>query len=133
VSLKPTVFLVEDDARSLRALSALLHSMGIRYTRNTTGALVVEQIRATRPRPDFILLNVDLPDGDAFAIYQEILADPVLGQIPVIALTDTQILPDILAQIQSHSFAGTLHKPVSQPVLERLLEAVSSRSAGHAG
>jgi len=127
VPTKPTVFLVEDDARSLRALSALLDSMGIRYLRNTSGALVVEQIRAARPRPDFILLDVDLPDGDAFAIYQELLADPVLGQIPVIALADIQLLPEVLAQIERHRFAGTLHKPVSRPALQRLLDTVSGK------
>ena len=121
-----TIFLVEDDARSLRAISALLDSMNIRYRRNTSGAQVVEQIRAMRPLPDFILLNTDLPEGDAFAIYQDIQADARISQIPVIALTDADILPDLLTQIQRYRFAGTLTKPVSQPALRQLLDTVSS-------
>jgi CheY-like chemotaxis protein len=123
------VLLVEDDARSLRALSALLSEMGIRYMRNTSGALVVEQVRAARPCPDLVLLNIDLPDGDAFAIYRELRDDPALAHIPVIALADTQVVPDILAQIQRSRFAGTLHKPVSQPALEQALNAMYSRAA----
>lgn len=120
-----TIFLVEDDARSLRAISALLDSMNIRYRRNTSGAQVVEQIRAMHPLPDFILLNTDLPEGDAFAIYQDIQADARISQIPVIALTDANILPELLTQIQRHRFAGTLTKPVSQPALRQLLDTVS--------
>ncbi|HLV36261.1 MAG TPA: response regulator, partial [Spirillospora sp.] len=65
--------IVEDDAHHLLALSSLLSDFNITYKRNTTGANVLSQAR--RLQPDFILLDLDLPDDDPFAIYEKLRAD----------------------------------------------------------
>jgi two-component system cell cycle response regulator DivK len=113
---------VEDDALNLVAISSLLNRMRIRYKRNTTGAQVVQQ--AQYMNPDFILLDMDLPDGDPFMICEAIHADPSLRHIPVIATGDESVLFKSLPRIRASQFAGYIPKPVCQKDLDGLLHSV---------
>lgn len=42
------------------------------------------------PRPDLILLDLNLPRKDGRAVLREVKADPAIRSIPVIVLTSTQ-------------------------------------------
>ncbi|MDX1992068.1 MAG: response regulator [bacterium] len=79
---------VEDDAHNLIAITSLLKELDIRYKRNTTGAKVAEQIDSMHPRPAFVLLDMDLPEGDAISIAQEIRRNPYTAHIPVVAISE---------------------------------------------
>ncbi|NDJ59684.1 MAG: response regulator [Chloroflexi bacterium] len=103
--------IVEADAHSLIAISNLLKELGIRYKRNTTGANVIEQIRRMQPRPHFILLDLDLPQGDARLISKLIERDHIIGGIPVIAIAQTTAL-DRPSHLQRSGFAGFIRKPL---------------------
>ncbi len=115
---------VEDDAHSLFAISSILRDLGISFKRNTTGANVLDQVRAMTPLPDFVLLDTDLPQGDTFAINRLIKTDPLLAHIPVIAIGDEQTL-DLLAQLRQAGFASFLSKPLPRSqfgdILRRIL------------
>jgi CheY-like chemotaxis protein len=78
--------IIEDDAHSLNAISNMFREQGIRFKRNTTGANVLQQLRHMHPRPDFILLDLDLPQADPFDITTSIRLDPNLHDIPIICL-----------------------------------------------
>jgi len=114
-----TALIIEDDAHSLLALGSLLDRLAIGYRRNTTGAHVVEQAR--RLRPDVILLDMNLPDGDSIAICAAIQKDPALGSVPVIAMADKAIIDDLLPVIRQANFAGHIAKPFEQHELADLL------------
>jgi two-component system response regulator len=47
------------------------------------------------PRPDLILLDLNIPKKDGHAVLQEIKADPILRQIPVIVLSTSRADDDI--------------------------------------
>lgn len=113
---------VEDDALNLLAITSLLNRMRIRYKRNTTGAQVIQQAR--NMRPDFILLDLDLPAGDAFIICAELHADPSLRHIPVIATGDANAMHKLLPRIRSSQFAGSIPKPLCQQDFDGLLHHV---------
>jgi len=51
---------------------------------------------ADAPRPDLILLDLNLPRKDGRQVLQEIKADPKLLRIPVVVLTTSQAEEDIL-------------------------------------
>jgi CheY-like chemotaxis protein len=110
IIMATTAYIVEDDAHSLLAISSLLDELGIHYKRNTTGAGVVQQIGAMAPKPDFVLLDLDLPDGDAFAICATLTSEPG-SHIPIIALTD-RCTDDLKGRMQASGFAGLVHKPL---------------------
>lgn len=126
--LEHTVFedkqalVVEDDAHYLLALSSLLKGLKIHYKRNTTGANVLQQ--AQRVRPDFILLDMDLPDGDPFKIYERLREDGELRHVPVIAIADGRLIEDLLPRILNSGFAGHISKPIPHRAFEDLLRRV---------
>lgn len=51
---------------------------------------------ADRPRPDLILLDLNLPRKDGREVLAEVKADPALKTIPVVILTTSQAEEDIL-------------------------------------
>jgi len=58
---------------------------------------------ADAPRPDIILLDLNLPKKDGRQVLSEIKAEPSLAQIPVVVLTTSQAEEDILRAYQLHA------------------------------
>ena len=114
---------VEADAHSLIAISALLRDLGIHYKRNTTGSSVVEQALSMQPHPTFVLLDLDLPHGDAFHIITALKAHPALAAIPVIAIADDSAL-SLAPRTRHLGFAGFLPKPLPRRNFADLLERI---------
>lgn len=109
--LETWVLIVEDDAHHLIVVSSLLKELGIRYRRNTTGANVIEQLNEMIPRPSLLLLDLDLPDADAFAILETVRSDPYLVSLPIVALVDSALAVSA-AEMQALGFAAVLFKPL---------------------
>ncbi|GII53020.1 two-component system response regulator [Planotetraspora thailandica] len=63
------------------------------------------------PRPDLILLDLNLPRIDGFEVLQEIKNDPTLRAIPVVILTTSEAEQDILKGYNLHANAYVT-KPV---------------------
>jgi two-component system, chemotaxis family, response regulator Rcp1 len=59
--------------------------------------------RADRPRPDIILLDLNLPRMDGRELLGRIKADPELKRIPVVILTTSQAEQDILRSYDLHA------------------------------
>ena len=58
---------------------------------------------ANAPRPDIILLDLNLPKKDGRQVLSEIKANADLAQIPVVVLTTSQAEEDILRAYQLHA------------------------------
>lgn len=82
---KPAVFMVEDDNVTARAARLLLEHEGWLFGRADRAGGALEAMRAFRP--DVVLLDVNLPDGDGFAVCRGLRADGALAQVPAIFLT----------------------------------------------
>ena len=109
-----SVFVIEDDARNLLIVSAMLDRMAVDYRRNTSGARAVQQVHNMQPRPKMILLDMDLPQADPFGIYDELQAEPELRYIPVIAMAGDERLREVAEQIAERKFAGVMTKPMPE-------------------
>jgi len=66
---------------------------------------------ADAPRPDLILLDLNLPKKDGRAVLAEVKADPVLKRIPVVVLTTSSAEEDVLKAYDLHANAYVT-KPV---------------------
>jgi chemotaxis family two-component system response regulator Rcp1 len=77
---------------------------------------------ATAPRPDLVLLDLNLPKKDGREVLQEIKADSSLAVIPVVILTTSASEVDILRSYQLHANCFVT-KPVD---LEQFLIVVKS-------
>ena len=77
---------------------------------------------ADAPRPDLILLDLNLPKIDGRAVLAEIKADPVLRRIPVVILTTSMAEQDILRTYDLHANCY-ITKPVD---IEQFVHIVQS-------
>ncbi|ELZ10486.1 response regulator receiver protein [Natrinema thermotolerans DSM 11552] len=66
---------------------------------------------ADAPRPDLILLDLNLPGKDGEDVLEDLKADPKLQSIPVIVLTSSRAEEDIARSYELHANAY-LTKPV---------------------
>ncbi|MHC5599485.1 MAG: response regulator, partial [Nostoc sp.] len=57
---------------------------------------------ANAPRPDLILLDLNLPKKDGREVLAEIKTDPVLKRIPVVVLTTSKNEDDIIESYNLH-------------------------------
>lgn len=81
-----------------------------------------EGVFARTPRPDLILLDMELPKKDGREVLTEIRADEHLKEIPVLVLTASAVHRTIL-ESQNLRIDGFMTKPVS---LEQFIGAVKS-------
>ncbi|OBF84511.1 two-component system response regulator [Mycobacterium sp. 852002-51163_SCH5372311] len=72
------------------------------------------------PRPDLILLDLNLPKYDGRQLLEKIKFDPDLSRIPVVVLTTSSAEEDILRSYQLHANAYVT-KPVD---LDQFISAV---------
>ena len=68
--------------------------------------------RAVAPRPDMILLDLNLPKKDGREVLEEIKRDEGLKIIPVVVLTTSRAEGDILKSYQAHANCY-IRKPIN--------------------
>ncbi|KAB2384578.1 response regulator [Actinomadura montaniterrae] len=113
-----TVLLVEDDpGDELMTREAFEHNK-VRNTLHVVrdGAEALDFLyhraeHAAAPRPDLILLDLNLPKRDGREVLQEIKSEPDLAAIPVVVLTTSSAEEDILRSYSLHANAYVT-KPV---------------------
>jgi chemotaxis family two-component system response regulator Rcp1 len=102
-----TIFLVEDNRADIRLIEEALKNSSIphqvltvRDGMNAMAFLRQEGEYVDAPRPDLILLDLNLPKKDGREVLAEIKTDPDLKSIPVVVLTTSRNEEDI-----AHSYA----------------------------
>ena len=81
-----------------------------------------EGMYASSPRPDLILLDLNLPRKNGVEVLAEIKSDPQLQTIPVVILTTSHTEQDILSSYDLHANCYIV-KPVG---FEKFFKAVQS-------
>jgi CheY-like chemotaxis protein len=79
-----------------------------------------EGAHAQAPRPDLVLLDLNLPRMDGREVLQAIKSDAELASIPVVVLTTSEAEEDVLRSYSLHANAYVT-KPVD---FERFIEVV---------
>ncbi len=78
---------------------------------------------AQAPRPDLILLDLNLPRKDGREVLAEIKADATLKTIPVVVLTTSQAEQDVLQAYANHANCY-ISKPVDFRQFMEIVKAV---------
>ena len=104
-----TIVVVEDQPDSLKLLSTLLTLKGHKVIPLANGDRVVEVARS-QPAPELILLDIQLPGRDGYAILEELKG---LAERPwkVVALT-AHAMPEDRAKAEAAGFDGYITKPI---------------------
>ena len=123
------VLLVEDSPGDIRltreALKDAKVHINLHVAMDGTEAmafLLCQGEHANAPRPDLILLDLNLPKKDGREVLAEIKESPALKSIPVVILTTSAFEMDILRSYQCHANCY-ITKPVG---LDGFLEVVKS-------
>ncbi|MEV4139812.1 response regulator [Dactylosporangium sp. NPDC049742] len=97
------ILLVEDDPGDVLITREAFadHKVSNRLTVCADGADALRFLRregayATAPRPDIVLLDLNLPGVDGRTVLAAIHADPALNDIPVVVLTSSRAEEDFL-------------------------------------
>jgi CheY-like chemotaxis protein len=121
------VLLVEDDPGDVLMTQEAFEEHKVRNHLAVVndGAEAIAYLRregryADAPRPDLVLLDLNLPRRDGREVLAEIKTDPHLRQIPVVVLTTSQADEDIVRSYQLHANAYVT-KPVD---FDRFIEVV---------
>lgn len=121
------ILLVEDSEPDIQLTCEAFSEAGIvnRLHVARDGVEALELLRHTPgrpaiPRPDVILLDINMPRMNGLEMLDELKRDPVLMTIPVIMLTTSHAEEDILRSYQAHA-ASYVVKPVD---FERFYEAI---------
>lgn len=130
ISVRPIqILLVEDSPSDVKlTLTALKRAkVANRVSHVEDGVQAMEFLHkkgayTTAPRPDLVLLDLNLPRKDGREVLQEMKNDPSLALIPVVVLTTSQAEQDIMRSYQLHANCYVT-KPVN---FERFLEIVQS-------
>jgi signal transduction histidine kinase/DNA-binding response OmpR family regulator len=91
-----TILIADDQPDNLTLLARYLEREGYEYIEARDGLETLEKVR--KHLPDLILLDVNMPHRDGFAVLEEIRADAATEHIPVIILTAARLDP---TEIQS--------------------------------
>ena len=83
-----------------------------------------EGVHVLAPRPDFILLDLNLPKMDGREVLAHIKEDESLKTIPTIILTTSDAEADIVKSYQLHANCY-LNKPVQLDAFEGLVKSVN--------
>lgn len=121
------VLLVEDDPGDTLMIREAFEDNKVRNNLAcvTDGVEAMEYLRrdgayADAPRPDLVLLDLNLPRKDGREVLAEIKGDEDLSTIPVVVLTTSQAEEDVLRSYRLHANAYVT-KPVD---FDRFIEVV---------
>lgn len=105
-----TIIVVEDQPDSLKLLTTLLTIKGHQVIGLPNGDRLAEVVRTEQPAVQLILLDIQLPGRDGYALLEELKELPERSW-KVVALT-AHALPEDRARASAAGFDGYITKPI---------------------
>ncbi|MBI4877126.1 MAG: response regulator [Acidobacteria bacterium] len=107
--MTPTILVVEDNEQNLYLTTFLLESRGYRVVPARSGAEGLDL--ATRIRPELIVLDIQLPGMDGYAVARELRQNPDLNETPIVAVTSYAMAGD-RERVLAAGCSGYIEKPI---------------------
>jgi two-component system KDP operon response regulator KdpE len=117
------ILVIEDDAAIRRVLRALLEASGFRMIESDTAARA--EIEARSHKPDLLLVDLGLPDGDGLTVIRKVRA---WSPVPIIVLSARTAEEQKIAALDAGA-DDYVAKPFSAPELLARIRAALRRSA----
>lgn len=122
-----TILVVDDEAKNVKLLDALLTPRGYRIVSAADGATALHQVETVQP--DLVLLDVMMPVMDGFDVCRRLKDNPQTCLIPVVIMTALDRLEDRVQGIEAGA-DDFLSKPVHrEELLARVRTSLRTKRA----
>lgn len=117
------ILIIDDDARNIFALSAVLRSRG--YSCSSSQGAMQAMEALVNERPSVILLDMMMPQMDGYEAIPLLKRNPRSGDIPIVAVTAQAMVGD-----REKCLAAGADDYLSKPIdVDRLLEIIEHLSS----
>jgi len=116
---KPTILYVEDNPDNRLLIRRVLVSDGYDVVEAANARDALERIKESAP--SLILMDINMPDMDGYALTAKLRAIPELNQVPIIALTANVMKGDRERSLEA-GCDGYLQKPIDIDTLTSQIE-----------
>ena len=127
--MKPRILLIEDNVQNRYMATFLLEKHGYDVVPAEDGPTGIEL--AAKVQPCLILLDIQLPKMDGYAVARELRRNPALDGIPILAVTSYAMLGDRDKALAA-GCDGYIEKPIDPDTfasdVERHLQPPDQRS-----
>lgn len=118
----PTALIIEDTPDNMRLITFILNKNGIDTMEAETGRKGIE-LALAEPRPDFIILDIQLPDMEGTEVLKTIRNSKVDGTIPIIAMTSYAMSGD-RDRLLAAGCNGYIEKPIDPMTVMEEIEGI---------
>jgi CheY-like chemotaxis protein len=117
------ILVAEDNPANRELLTEMLDAWGYESIQAVDGAEVLTKAEADNP--DLVLLDIQMPVLDGYAVLSRLRNDPRFSRLPVVALTAFAMRGDREKALAS-GFDGYITKPIDGVLLRDELERLLS-------
>ncbi|MBI3270349.1 MAG: sigma-54-dependent Fis family transcriptional regulator [Planctomycetes bacterium] len=118
------LLIVDDDEHILQAVAERFTALGHEVSTATSGREALSKIR--RDRPDLVLLDLQLPDGDGLSVLAELRQDGL--EVTVVVLTAYGTVERAVQAMKSGAY-DFIQKPFETALVEETVKRALERSA----
>ena len=108
--MKLEILIIEDDEKNMYLFTFILEKHGYRVIQARDGQEGIE--KACREKPALILLDIQLPVMDGYAVAQALRGNSELSDVPIVAVTSYAMAGD-RERILAIGCAGYIEKPIN--------------------
>jgi two-component system cell cycle response regulator DivK len=101
---------IEDNEKNMYLVTFILEKSGYRVIQAQEGLSGIALAR--QAQPDLILLDIQLPGMDGYAIARALTGDPAMRPIPIVAVTSYAMLGD-RERVLASGCVGYIEKPIN--------------------
>ncbi len=122
---KPLVLVADDDGTHCRVLQKILEESGFRVVLAPNGIEAIDQVEQFNP--DVVLLDVEMPEMDGFAVCEAIRAKKTDREIPIFIVTSRDD-PESVERAYELGATDFLTKPIIPSLLNVLMNSAPPTS-----
>lgn len=126
--MKPKILVIEDNEQNLYLVTFMLEKHGYQVVQARHGRQGIDL--AAQIKPALILLDIQLPVMDGYAVAQELRNNPALNDVPIVAVTSYAMAGDRERTLAA-GCSGYIEKPINPDTFMAEIERhLSDRFSG---